>query len=61
LLHAEEGSFSTKISTDKFSNILAATGIKTVVTLKGSDDAVIEAQWAEAGMNFVGWIAPLTR
>ena len=61
LLHAEEGSFSTKVSTDKFSKILAATGIKTVVTLKGSNEAVIEAQWTEAGMNFVGWVAPLTR
>ncbi len=61
LLHAEEGSFSTKVSTDKFSKILAATGIKTVVTLKGSNEAVVEAQWTEAGMSFVGWVAPLTR
>ena len=61
LLHSEEGSFSTEISTAKFSNILAATGVKTVVTLKGADDAIFEAQWTEAGMNFVGWVAPLTR
>lgn len=61
VLHCEEGDFKTLVSTSKFTNILAATGVKTVVTLKGADDAIVEASWEEAGMNFVGWLAPLTQ
>ena len=60
-LHKETGDFTTKISSDKFTDVLSATGVKTIIELKGGDATIVEAQWVEAGMNFVGWIAPLVR
>ena len=61
LLHKETGEFTTKISADKFTDLLSATGVITTIDLKGGDSAIVEAQWNEAGMNFVGWVAPLVR
>tara|TARA_R110002012_G_scaffold319529_1_gene540508 strand:- start:6431 stop:7177 length:747 start_codon:yes stop_codon:yes gene_type:complete len=58
-LHKEDGDYKTFICPIKFLNLISATGQKTILDVKGSDDSIVEVIWSEADMNFHGWVAPL--
>lgn len=58
-LHHEDGKYVTFIQPQRFLDLISATGQKTVLEIKGSDDSIIEVIWSESDMNFNGWIAPL--
>jgi len=60
-LHQEEGEYFTFIDPQKFLNLIAATGQKTVIEIKGADNTILEVVWGEAGINFNGWVAPLAK
>ena len=60
-LHAEETqTWTTNLTPANLLSLLSVASAKTVITLKGSHDAVIKAEWKEAGLNLNGWIAPRT-
>ena len=60
-LHAEETqTWTTNLTPANLLSLLSVASAKTVITLKGSHDAVIKAEWKEAGLILNGWIAPRT-
>jgi len=60
-LHAEESqTWITNLTPANLLSLLSVASAKTVITLKGSHDAVIKAEWKEAGLILNGWIAPRT-
>ena len=60
-LHAEESqTWITNLTPANLLSLLAVASAKTVISLKGSHDAVIKAEWKEAGLILNGWIAPRT-
>ena len=60
-LHPEESqTWITNLTPSNLLSLLSVASAKTVITLKGSHDAVIKAEWKEAGLILNGWIAPRT-
>ena len=60
-LHAEQSqTWATNLTPSNLLSLLSVASAKTVITLKGSHDAVIKAEWKEAGLILNGWIAPRT-
>ena len=59
-LHIEGESISTILTPATFLTLLSTTSAKTVFSIKGGKNTVVETEWKEAGLILKGWIAPRT-
>ena len=59
-LHIEGESLSTTLTPKTFLSLLSTTSAKTVFSMRGGENSVVETEWKEAGLVLKGWIAPRT-